>query len=251
MYKQTDKHTVTQEHDLRQIPKWARRYAQNRTLPVLVSLLIFLIFSVAIGGLSYLTAWAFKSGFRALAAVCGLLLCASLVSLLWFSFVGGAKVIVRISQRVYRSEGEVFVGPRPEKAFRKVHPAIWLFPFCVFGEVMLGIMGFLPIRLMQPISAVYCVPFMVYLSIKLRGVGSPFMLLWPLLYGLHAILLVAGVPIYFSGKLQALNMLIPVAGYGLIAVLAGHIYSRFALMRLRQLSASPEEEAEAGGRNDG
>ena len=116
---------------------------------------------------------------------------------------------------------------------------------------MLGLMGFLPIKLMQPISAVYVVPFMVYLSIKLRGVGSPFMLLWPLLYGLHAILLVAGAPIYFGGKLEALNVLIPMPGYGLIAALTGHIYSRFALKKLRRISASPEGQAEAGEQHDG
>lgn len=184
-----------------------------------------------------------------MATVCGLLLCACLVSLLWFSFVGGARVIERITRWVYRSEGGVFAGPRPEDAVCKASFVPWLFMFCVLGSVILGVMGFLPIRLMQPISAVYVVPFMVYLSIRLRGAGSPFMLLWPLLYGLHAILLVAGVPIYISGKLEALNMLIPVAGYGSIAALAAHVYSRFALRKLRRLAASPVEGAEAGERN--
>ena len=39
-----DKATATQEHDVKQIPKWARRYAQNRTLPVLAGLCIGLAF---------------------------------------------------------------------------------------------------------------------------------------------------------------------------------------------------------------
>ncbi len=61
---------------------------------------------------------------------------------------------------------------------------------------------------MQPLSVVYLVPFAVYLWQHL-GRPSPFMLLWPLLYGLHAILVLAGVPVYFEGKLEALNVLIP------------------------------------------
>jgi len=105
----------------------------------------------------------------------------------------------------------------------------------------------LPIRYMQPVSALYAVPFLVYIGIALRGIGSPFMWLWPALYGIHAILLVAGAPIHFGGKWEALNMLVPVVGYGLVAALAGHIYSRIALRRLKVLAGSPEAEASMRG----
>jgi len=33
-------------------------------------------------------------------------------------------------------------------------------------------------------------------------------------------------------------MLIPVAGYGIVTALVGHLYSRFALHRLRKLAAT-------------
>jgi len=36
-------------------------------------------------------------------------------------------------------------------------------------------------------------------------------------------------------------MLVPVVGYGVIAGVAAHIYSRYALRRLRTLATSPEE----------
>jgi hypothetical protein len=86
---------------------------------------------------------------------------------------------------------------------------------------------------MQPVSALYVVPFLVFLYLWQRPVISPLTLLWPTLYTIHAILVVAGVPIQFGGRLVFLNMLIPIAGYGVLCGLLGHIYSQYALKRLK------------------
>ena len=85
---------------------------------------------------------------------------------------------------------------------------------------------------MQPISAIYCVPFLVGLWLLLRPVSIP-LALWPALCGLHAILIVVGAPIVFVGAWSSLNMLIPVCGYGMLTGLISHVYSRFALRKLR------------------
>jgi hypothetical protein len=237
------------EHNqrLQEIPNWARRYAQNRTLPVLVGLAIFAGGFLVFGGLSYLVAWAYVHGERFLAGGTMLVLCGFALWWLWFSFVGGARIMERITERLYRREGSVSLGAREEAPSAK-HPPLagFLFMFCVTASVGLGILGLLPEKYMQPISALYGVPFLVYLWAKQRPVGSPFMLLWPVLYGLHAILLVAGAPIRFGGKLEGLNMLVPVAGYGIVAALAAHIYSRIALRRLQRLARSPELERGTG-----
>jgi len=37
---------------------------------------------------------------------------------------------------------------------------------------------------------------------------------------------------------------VPVVGYGLIAALAGHLYSRYALRRLRAIARGPEAAEE-------
>jgi LytS/YehU family sensor histidine kinase len=66
-----------------------------------------------------------------------------------------------------------------------------------------------------------------------RPAVGPIILLWPALYALHAILIIAGVPILFLGRWDSLNMIIPTIGYGLIASLIAHIYSRIQLRRLR------------------
>lgn len=225
--------------DAREIPKWARRYAQNRTIPVLVALGIFLLGFGVFAGLSYLTARAAKNDQRILAGASAVLLSGFAAWWMWFAFVGGSRIIQRISQRLYRAEGNVSLGGTVEIPLQKVpHGPVFFLLFCVMAHVMLGLVGLLRIEYMQPTSALYVIPFLVYLSVKLRGVGSPFMLLWPLLYGLHAILLVAGAPIYFSGPYTILNMFIPTAGYGFLAALTAHIYSRMALRRLRRLAAS-------------
>ena len=235
------------EEDLKQIPEWTRRYAQNRALPMLVFLGIFVAGFAAFGGLSYLTGWAYMTGHRGVAVAAMLALSGFAVWWLWFSFVGGARIMRRITERLYRSEGAVAVGPSPEMSVCRVSPAVgFLFMFCVLASVGLGVMGFLPIRYMQPVSALYIVPFCIYLMTVQRGAGSPFMALWPVLYGIHAILLVAGAPIYVDGKLEMLNMLIPVIGYGALAALMSHVYSRFALRRLRELARVPDTSDTSG-----
>jgi len=248
MRESIEKQGSKQDQDIRSIPTWARRYAQNRTLPMLGSLVIFVVGFAAFGGLSYLTAWAYVTGHRTLAVATMLLLSGFTAWWLWFSFVGGPGILRRITERLYRSEGAVSVGPSPEADMPRVTPAVgFLLVFCVIASVGLDLLEVLPIRYMQPVSALYVIPFFVYIGITQRGSGSPFMWLWPTLYGIHAILLVAGAPIYFGGTWEELNMLMPVVGYGLVAALAGHIYSRIALRRLRALARSPETEAGVRG----
>jgi hypothetical protein len=97
---------------------------------------------------------------------------------------------------------------------------------------------------MQPVSALYVVPFLVVLGIVIRPASSPFMFLWPVLYALHAILIVAGAPIRVG---NGLDIFIAIAGYGLLAGLAAHAYSRYALRKLRRLTRV-DGHGEAGPR---
>lgn len=229
---------------IREIPKWTRRYAQNRTLAVVVSLAIFLAGAAVFGGLSYLTGWAYHAGRRTLAASSMLALCGFAVWWMWFSFVGGARIIRSLSERLYQGEGGVSVGAGAGRVEGKgIQLGAFVFVFCVIASVGLGFLGFIRIGLMQPISALYVAPFLCWLGMKLHraGVGSPFMFLWPALYGIHAILLVTGVPI---GMGPMLDMFVPTVGYGLVAALAAHVYSRYALRKLKRLAATagPSDE---------
>ena len=243
----------TQDNDVRDIPRWTRRYAQNRTLPMLGSLAIFVVGFAAYGGLAYLMTWAWLTGQRALMAAVLLVMAGFAAWWMWVTLVSGPRIVRRIIQRLYRSEGAVSPGPFPEENTWWQSPVVALvFMFCVITTVALALLGVLPIRYMQPISALYIIPLFVYVGIIHGGAGSPFMVLWPALYGIHAILLVAGAPIYLGGKWEMLlNMWGALIGYGVIAALAAHIYSRYALRRLRTLATSPETPAQSieGGRS--
>ncbi len=233
---------------LREIPKWARRYAQNRTLPVLASLLIFVAAGAVFFGLPLLIVWAYKAGQRFLAAAAMLVLCGFGVWWLWFSFVGAPAIMRRITERLYRGEGSVIAGASQVQVPKRPTLVVRVFMFCVIAQIGLGFLGFIPVRLMQPISALYVVPVLCYLVWTLRRVGSPLLSLWPALYGIHALLIVAGAPIRFG---PVFDIIVPTFGYGLIAVLAGHIYSRIALRRLRRLTASPGASEQHEAQNDG
>jgi hypothetical protein len=113
-----------------------------------------------------------------------------------------------------------------------------LFAASILASVILG--GNIPMKYMQPVSALYCVPFMVYLAWRQQWFSGFLPFLWPALYALHAILIVMGAPIAFEGEWQSLNMTIPIIGYGLLCGLIGHGYNRYALKRLREFASVRE-----------
>ncbi len=233
------KHGQSQNGDIREIPKWTRRYAQHRTLPVLANFLLFGLFYVGIGGLSYLAGVSYRAGHMVRFGVCISVLLPILITLVWFSLPWcGGKRLMQFYQRLYRKEGYAIpLGFGPED--RRGRPwwaivAAFGFGACIASSVVFGVLGYLPREYMQPISAIYVVPFLVFLTVWLRLGFCAW--LYPFLYGLHAILYLAGAPIRFSGRLQGLNILIPVTAYGMLAALVGHIYSRFALRKLKKLT---------------
>jgi hypothetical protein len=238
---------LTDTEKLREIPKWVRKYAQNRTIPFLVSMVIFLLLFTAISVPSYLGGKAYRSGNILAFWICIFFLVIACAATLFFSVPKwGGKLIEKISRRLYGDEGVTTLPPPARiKKHRWVGWVVGLvFASCVVGSVQLGIRGFIPIEYMQPISSLYVVPFLVFLVVWQRPLVSPLSLLWPVLYALHAILVVAGVPIQFSGEWTFLNMLIPVAGYGILCGLLGHIYSRYALKKLKKAANFKEDAAD-------
>ena len=232
------------DSDVREIPKWAQCYAQNRTLSFVVCQLVFIAGAVVLGGLSYLTGLAYVREQRTLTAVGVLALAGGVAFWIWFSFFGAARFVGDMAKWLYRREGQV----SPEQPLGLVHGgySMWVvfaFVFCALASMGLELLGYIPERLMQPVSAVYVVPLMLYLGWKLRNQSSPFMFLWPVLYAIHATLIAAGIPI---SRGLMFDMFFPVVGYGFVAGLSGHIYSRIALRRLRSLTSSGPEPPHAG-----
>jgi len=234
--KQNNKSQDQNTEKLKEIPKWTRKYAQNRTIPVLIALAINLCLFAGIAIPSYFGGKAYMSGNFVLFWICIFVFITSMICVTIISVPKwGGKIIERITQRVYAGEGSVSISA-PESMKKKKwlgYVVAMIFGSCILGSVILGFMGYFTIEYMQPISALYVVPFLVFLYIWQRPIISPLVLLWPTLYGIHAILVVAGVPIQFGKPWIFLNMIIPMAGYGILCGLLGHFYSRYALKKLK------------------
>jgi len=229
-------HVPLDTEKLKEIPKWTRKYAQNRTIPFLIFLTINLCLFAGITIPSYFGGIAYRNGNVVLFGISIFVLIISMICVIIISVPKwGSKIIERITRRVYAGEGSISISvPESMREKKWVGYAVaMVFGSCVFLSVILGLLGYLPIKFMQPLSALYVVPFLVFLYLWQRPIISPLALLWPTLYAIHAILVVAGVPIQFDRPWIFLNMLIPTAGYGVLCGLLGHIYSRYALKKLK------------------
>ena len=227
---------------LKEIPKWTRKYAQNRTIPVLISLVIFTCLFAGIAIPSRFGGKAYMAGNMVLFWICIFVTAVAMICLFFFSVPKwGGKFIEHLSQRLYDREGTISISPpeSPEAMKKKKwvgYVVALVFGSCVVGSVILGQKGFFTIENMQPISALYFVPFTLFLYFMQRPNVSPITLLWPILYAIHAILIVIGVPILFTGNLTGLNMILPVFGYGFLTYIIGHLYGRYALKKLKDIT---------------
>ncbi len=234
--------------NLRDTVHWSRTYAQNRSLPVLLYLLAYGGIFLLLSGLAAGGGMATKAGYPVLGilALIGFFVVYGLLMYFVISKRGRGWVEQQL-QRPYAKEGTV----RIKSDRRAQHPYLGyvvgpLFGICIVGEVLLGLCGYLPIRLMQPVSALYCVPFLVFLWWWQRPASTWVMLLWPALYGAHAVVLISGLPIPTDGSWAMFHSMVPMVAYGGIAAFLSHLYSRYALRRLRRLSP-PETDAEDVG----
>ncbi len=235
--KQNNKSEDQNTEKLKEIPKWTRKYAQNRTLPNLIGLLIYLCLFAGIAIPSYFGGKAYHAGNTILFRIYNSTTIVAMMFLFYFCVPKlGGKFIKRISQRVCGQQGDVSISqPKTTNKRRWVEGAVALvFGLCVISSVYFGGKYNIQIKYMLPISALYIVPFMAFLYFWQRPKIGPLALLWPALYAIHAILIVAGVPILFTRELIPLNMILPVFGYGFLTYIIGHIYSRYALKKLKE-----------------
>ena len=107
---------------------------------------------------------------------------------------------------------------------------------CTLGTYHLSKEGYIAFKYMLPLSAIYFVPFLVYQYFQQRPRIGLLVLICPILYTIHAVLIIAGVPIFFTGNWGILNMALPVFGYGFLAYAIAHVYSRYALKKLKGLA---------------
>lgn len=239
-----NKHTY-QAGDPRQIVRWTRRYAQNRTISFLVQWVFIVIMVLGIGLAASLTQMAHQQGNRMLFTGSVIIMTVSLIALVWFSMSRwSGELIFSITNWLYGREGYVsYSGGASNKPL-----PLWLtglggglIAYHLLGALLISF-NYMHIRYMQPWSAAYMTPYLIAMVIY-QGLGF-WAWFWPLLYGLHALLLLLDVPIRFGREYELMNIVVPVFGYGLLAILIGHAYSRYALWKLKSLArdALPAED---------
>lgn len=234
---------------LKEIPKWTRKYAQNRTLTAFVLMVMICLYSMGIGVTSYLVARGFIKGHIILASACIVVLAAILIfPIIFISKFGGKNrglIGQKMDQWIYGREG-IASMPVPELTKKKK----WLdfvggavFFVCMLGSMNLSMVGFIAFKYLQPLSVLYVVPFLVFQYFLQRPRVGPLFLICPILYTIHAILIVVGVPIFFTGYLRFWNMFIPLVGYMFLTYVIAHLYSRYALKKLKGITHLEGEAA--------
>jgi hypothetical protein len=152
----------------------------------------------------------------------------------------GDRLRQRIADAIYGAEGRVtLIHPRTPGWRTAGFIAGLTFCVCLVATALLTAHGTIPRTHVQMWSALYMVPFLTFLVLWQRPViGWRWGLLWPALYGLHALAMALGAPIVFTGQWKFLSMVIPLLGYGLLAGLVGHLHSRSLLRRIRALAGA-------------
>lgn len=240
-----------QTGDPRLIVRWAQRYARSRTISFLVQWVFIVTMVMIIGIAATLTNKTYRPESMGLFYLCIVSMVLSILAMTWFSVSKwGGEVIWRITQWLYGDEGyAAYLGDRHDG------PTPWWVTALGGGLVVYHLVGailvsfrILPLAYMQPFSAAYMAPFLA-LMILYQRLGF-WAWIWPIFYAAHGVMMVMGLPIGFPGQWQLLDMAVPVFGYGLIAILTGHVYSRFALQQLKRLTRdglidAPAEEDDA------
>jgi hypothetical protein len=119
MEKETRDDTPDEPDRVRELPEWARRYAHNRTLPVLANLGLILAAFVAIGGLSMLAARAGEAGHKVVAVAFAVLSLAVCVLWVWLVMTHrSTRLSCALSSRLYGAEGTAVAAAKPRMRTR-------------------------------------------------------------------------------------------------------------------------------------
>lgn len=241
----TRKKEQPKTNDPRQIVLWTRRYAQNRTISFLVQWVFIVVMVVVIGIAVILTQTAHKQESQSLFMFSVGLMVVSIIALGWFSLSRwSGELIFSITNRLYGREGYVsYSGSHKHEKL-----PLWLtglggglIVYHLVGALLISF-NYMHIQYLQPWSALYMTPYLIVMVLYQKlGFWAWF---WPLLYGVHAVLLLSGVPVRFEREYELLNIAVPVFGYGLLGILAGHIYSRYALWKVKVLTRKTIPDAD-------
>ncbi|MCX5634783.1 MAG: hypothetical protein NTW55_02920 [Planctomycetota bacterium] len=226
----TEQNQVPQDIEkLKEIPRLARRYAENRTVPMIVFFLVPLV----LVGMGFLSGYCFLKGIFILRVIM-IVLCVAV-------FIYFMIAYDRYEARYFVKSGISQI--QGIQQIRKYLPLPLI--LCVILSVILEHHGVFSAHLRQPVSALFLCPLLLFAN--WRWVKDGFIgYLWAGLYGLWAIAILFKVPILtFPGR-WAGHELVAVPVTGLITGLVAYIYSRYALKKLKTTAHLQENNNEQG-----
>jgi hypothetical protein len=240
--KQNNKSQEQNTEKLKEIPKWTRKYAQNRMLTTLVLIAMLCFMGMVIGFPVAFAVAAFVKGNMILAGVgIALFIAVSIFLIIFLSKFGGKNrgLIDQIIDRwIYGKEGTASI-PLPKLTKKKKWldfvSGVVIF-ICILGGNYLYMEGFIAAKYLLPVSALFIVPFFVFQYFMQKPRLGPLILIGPILYAIHAILILAGMPIFLTGNFGILNQFLPILVYTFLGYIIGHIYSRYALKKLKGIT---------------
>ncbi|HCU37333.1 MAG TPA: hypothetical protein DGT21_18445 [Armatimonadetes bacterium] len=221
---------------------WDRRRAQAHR-PGRVFTGLYVAGCAAALALGYLTIRTHQNGLPLLAATGVVLLSATAVAMLWLCTPGGERLVNAVADRTSRRTEPTSVVDFPGASWVPdgVPSWVWLsLVFCILVQTGLSVLGVVPAVLMQPLSIIWAVPLLYHASGRFFRRFHPLKMLWPGLYGVHAVLVLLGLPLSLGSPLQGLDILMPGAVYGLIACAAAQAHRHLALQHTRAIARSPQ-----------
>lgn len=231
--------------DPRLVVRWARSYARSRTISFLVQWVFIVVMVLGIGVAAGLTQTAHTQGNTMLFGFSVACMCLAILTLVWFSTSRwSGELIFNITNWLYGREGYVSYSGAPGHDTFPLWLTVMgggLVVYHLVGALLISF-NYMDIRYMQPYSAAYMTPYLMVMIVY-QGLGF-WAWVWPVSYGIHALALLWGVPFRFGERHELLNIIVPVFGYGLAAILFGHVYSRYALRQLKRLTRHPLPEIE-------
>jgi len=224
--------TEKQRGDLEKLSGLVERYAQSRSLPMLLLLpiivfnAILLVATIEVAGVIDKSAWL---------SIFILVFLWVLFSSLWLPFI----ILKRYGSVFYKAEGEI------ELEREKVPIWAWAtYAFTFIGPAVLNELEILPVRWALVVSMVSFGVFMIYVGKKQKE------MVLGIVYGglvlLEALVTALGLVKPFGGQQWKhaffVTLIAYIIGAGLVTAIVVHIYNRKILRKIKETSPFGEQE---------
>jgi len=208
------------------------RYAQSRSLGLLIPLAIIVINTILLIGSIELAMW--KPEARLTGYIVWLVM-AWVVGSVWVAY----KLVAKYEFSLYRKDGEIELKGEKIPFWAWV---VFLVPF--LSATILGAEKIVPFRLALTLVLASTGLFVLYVRNKEKE--KLLCIMWGSLLLLEAIVIAGGAPTPFAGRewlysfLAAAN--IYVVGAGILAAVVVHIYNRKVLQKIKEMRPFGEQE---------